>query len=95
MISDVFLTGRLGEAINNTVRIVEIDRMVPEHGKFIIDKIPVSYWSKEPRSRFMKLSSGTLVVIRGRIQIDEQIGLIIVAEQLAILGQNILNEIGG
>ena len=95
MISDVFLTGRLGEAINNTVRIVEIDRMVPEHGKFIIDKIPVSNWSKEPRSRFMKISGGTLVVIRGRIQIDEQIGLIIVAEQLAILGQNLLNEIGG
>lgn len=94
MISDVFLTGRLSEALNETIRIVEIDRMIPEQGKFVVDKIPVSYWSNEPRSRFMKLTSGTLVVVRGRIQIEGKIGLIIVAEQLAILGQNVLNELG-
>ncbi len=95
MISDVFLTGRLSEPINETIRLVEIDRMIPEHGKFVVDKIPVLYWSKEPRSNFMKLASGSLVVIRGRIQIEAPIGLIIVAEQLAILGQNRLNEIRG
>ncbi|MDD4154168.1 MAG: hypothetical protein PHT30_02000 [Bacilli bacterium] len=95
MISDVFLTGRLSESLNATIRIVEIDRMIPEHGKFVIDKIPVSYWSNEPHSRFMKLTNGTLVVVRGRVQMEAQIGLIIVAEQLAILGQNVLNEIGG
>lgn len=95
MISDVFLTGRLSEAINETIRLVEIDRMIPEHGKFVIDKIPVLYWSKEPRSNFMKLTSGSLVVIRGRIQIEATVGLVIVAEQLAILGQNRLNELRG
>ncbi|MFA5421525.1 MAG: hypothetical protein WC344_01850 [Bacilli bacterium] len=95
MISDVFLTGRLSEPINGTIRVVEIDRMVPEHGKFIVDKIPVLYWSQEPHSRFMKLADGTLVVIRGRIQFEKPFGLIIVAEQLAILGQNRLNDIGG
>jgi hypothetical protein len=43
----------------------------------------------------MKLTNGTLVVVRGRVQMEAQIGLIIVAEQLAILGQSVLNEIGG
>jgi hypothetical protein len=71
--------------------LVEIDRMIPEHGKFVIDKIPV-LMSKEPRSNFMKLTSGSLVVIRGRIQIEATVGLVIVAEQLAILGQNRLND---
>ena len=95
MISDVYLTGRLSSSINETMRFVEIDRMVPEQGKYVIDKIPVSYWSKEPSSRFMKLSDGTLVVIRGRLESEAKIGLIIVAEQLAILGQNVLNKIRG
>jgi|GEM_PF-664854 len=95
MISDVFLTGRLSEPVSATVRLVEIERMIPEQGKFVIDKIPVLYWSKEPRSRFMKLTTGSLVVIRGRIQIEGAIGLVIVAEQLAVLGQNRLNELRG
>ncbi|MDY0345077.1 MAG: hypothetical protein WCR77_00550 [Bacilli bacterium] len=95
MISDVFLTGRLSEPLNETIRLVEIDRMIPEQGKFVVDKIPVLYWSKEPRSRFMKLTTGSLVVIRGRLQFEATIGLIIVAEQLAILGQNRLNELRG
>ena len=43
----------------------------------------------------MKLTTGSLVVIRGRIQIEGAIGLVIVAEQLAILGQNRLNELRG
>lgn len=94
MISDVFITGRLSGPINETMRFVEIDRVIPEHGKFVVDKIPVAYWSKEPKSRFMKLDDGVLVVIRGRLESEAKIGLIIVAEQLAILGQNVLNKLG-
>jgi len=75
MMSDVFIAGRLAAPINETVRFVEIDRSVPEQGKFVIDKIPVSYWSKEPSSRFMKLSEGILVVIRGRIEAEAKLGI--------------------
>lgn len=95
MITDVMIVGRLSDMLNETTRVVEIDRMIPEHGKFVVDKIPVSYWSMEPHSRFMKLNSGILVVIRGRIQSESKFGIIIVAEQLAILGPNVLNEVGG
>lgn len=95
MMSDVMIVGRLSESLDETTRVIEIDRMIPEHGKFVVDKIPVAYWNMEPRSRFMKANSGTLVVIRGRIQSAAKFGIIIVAEQLAILGQNVLNEIGG
>lgn len=95
MISDVFLTGRLMAILNKTTRFVEIERLIPEQGKYVIDHIPVTFWNKEPNSFFMKLAEGTFIVVRGRIQSEGEFGIIVIAEQLAILGQKSLEALGG
>lgn len=95
MISDVFLTGRITKVLNKTTRYVEVERLVPDQGKYVVDNIPVSFWNKEPNSFFMKLNEGTLIVLRGRIQNEEQFGIIVIAEQLAVLGEKSLQRQGG
>lgn len=95
MISDVFLTGRLTKVLDKTTRYVEIERLIPDCGQFVVDYIPVSFWNKEPNSHFMKLDEGTLIVLRGRIQSEERFGIIVIAEQLAVLGKKTLTEVGG
>jgi|LSQX01.1.fsa_nt_gb hypothetical protein len=95
MISDVFLTGRITKVLNKTTRYVEVERLVPDQGKYVVDNIPVSFWNKEPNSFFMKLNEGTLIVLRGRIQNEEQFGIIVIAEQLAVLGEKSLQPQGG
>ena len=40
MLSSVFLTGRLGEKLDDKVRYVEVDRVIPgPTGKFLTDKL--------------------------------------------------------
>lgn len=95
MISDVFLSGRITKVLNKTTRYVEVERLIPEQGKFVTDNIPVSFWNKEPNSFFMKLSEGTLIILRGRIQNEAQFGIIVIAEQLAVLGEKQLETLGG
>lgn len=95
MISDVFLSGRITKVLNKTTRYVEVERLIPEQGKFVTDNIPVSFWNKEPNSLFMKLSEGTLIILRGRIQNEAQFGIIVIAEQLAVLGEKQLETLGG
>lgn len=85
MISDVFLTGRMGDKIDDDLRYIELDRPVPVSRKFVCDKIPVSYWTHQALSSFMKLSVGALITLRGRLEINEKLGIIIVAEQFETL----------
>jgi hypothetical protein len=88
MISDVFLTGRVGQKIDDDLRYVELDRPVPYNRQFVCDHIPVSYWSHQPNSIFMKLVDGALITLRGRLEINEKVGIIIVAEQFETLSSN-------
>lgn len=80
MLSSVFVSGRLGEVIEPKTRFVEVDRMVPgASGRYEVDKFIVRSMlcSDGP---FMKLPVGTFIVIRGRLEQDPKLGLIIVDE---------------
>ncbi|MBP5092281.1 MAG: hypothetical protein J6328_07010 [Bacilli bacterium] len=81
MLSSVFLSGRLGEIIGPKTRYVEIDRVIPgPGGRFETDKFPVrSMLAAE--GPFMKANVGTFVVLKGRLEIDEQ-GKILIIDEL-------------
>ncbi len=81
MISEVALSGRLGEKISPSMRYVEIDRVIdtPTGGKYEVDKIPVkSYGGKE--SHFMLAPLGALIVLKGRLETKEGVGLYVISE---------------
>lgn len=81
MISEVALSGRLGEVFSSTIRYVEIDRVIatPSGGRYEVDKIPVkTYGGKE--SHFMKAPKGALIILKGRLETKEKVGLYVIAE---------------
>lgn len=81
MLSSVSLSGRLGEALADNVRYVELDRVLStsEGGSYKIDKIPVrSYGGR--LSRFMSAKKGTLILLKGRLETNEKLGVIVIAE---------------
>lgn len=80
MISDVFVSGRLGKQIDKDYRYLLLERPLVNHdGHFQVDKIPVrvSYFGSES---FMKEKEGTLIVFKGRIEMDDRFGLCLVVE---------------
>ncbi len=80
MISSVFLTGHLGDKVDEKIRYVEVDRVIPgPTGKFLTDRFPCR-GLYGPKGRFMSAPNGSLIVIKGRLEMDEKYGLIIVAE---------------
>ncbi len=86
MISSVFVTGRVGQIIDANYRYVEVERpIVNQNGIYTIDKIPVrmpyfasSSWSKE--------KEGSYIAFKGRIEMDERWGLVLVIEHKEIYG---------
>lgn len=79
MISSVFLSGRLGDVINDKMRYVEVDRPVPESGKFITDSYIIKSQTFES-GPFMKEPKGSYICLKGRLEKDPSLGLIIVVE---------------
>lgn len=79
MISSVFVSGRLGKPVTERIRYVEVDRPIPESGKFVTDSFLVRSQSYES-SPFMKEPVGSYICFKGRIEKDEKYGLIFVIE---------------
>lgn len=80
MISSIFLSGRLGKILPDGIRVVEVERVLPEDGgKYVTDYFPVRSMMNESSS-FYKGKEGSLVVIKGRLEMDKTHGLIIVGE---------------
>ena len=79
MISSVFVSGRLGEKLSHNLRYVEVDRPVPEKGKFVTDSFLVKSQSYES-SPFLKEPTGSYICFKGRIEKDVEHGFIIVIE---------------
>lgn len=80
MISSVFLSGRLGKVLPNGLRIVEVDRVLSlDGGKYVTDCFKVRSMLNETSS-FYRGKEGCLVIIKGRLEMDEKEGLIIIGE---------------
>ena len=80
MISDVFVCGRLGEAINDRARYIEVERLMPSpEGELTVDRFPcMSCFGKE--GALMTYPTGSLIVFKARIQMDPKLGLVLVEE---------------
>lgn len=86
MISSIFVSGRVGKAIDKNFRYVLVERpLVDQEGKLQIDKIPVRmpYFASES---WIKEKEGSFIVFKGRIECDEKLGLVIVIEHKEIYG---------
>jgi hypothetical protein len=80
MISNVFVSGRLGATISKLFRIVEVDRAIPSvDGKYETDKFLVRS-SLGEESSFMKLPLGSYICFKGRLEQDEKYGVVLVNE---------------
>jgi hypothetical protein len=80
MISSLFLSGRLGEAVGEDMRYVEIERVLAgSSGSYRVDKIPVRCLLGKS-TLFFKAKSGSLIILKGRVENDEKIGLHVVDE---------------
>lgn len=93
MITDLCIIGRCGDIIEENYRYIEIERPVPVNGKFVVDKIPVRYWNCDINGYFYKIKNGIVLGIRGRIETDEHMGLVVVAEEITTMGSGDVHKV--
>ena len=80
MINSVFLTGRLGDLLDDKTRYVEVDSVIPgAGGEFKTHRIPIRS-TRGSGTRFFRAKTGALISLEGRIETDETYGLIVVLE---------------
>lgn len=80
MLSSVFVSGRLGKRLTPEIRLVEVDSVLPgPGGRFKVDSFPV-LCPLSPSSLFFSAKDGSLIVIKGRLENDKAMGLVIVDE---------------
>jgi hypothetical protein len=80
VISSVFLSGRLGKVVKPKVRYVEVDRVIPgPTGTFEVDRFPVKSMLSVD-GPFMKMPEGSYICLKGRLEMDSELGLVIVDE---------------
>lgn len=92
MISSVFICGRVGKIIDKHFRYVNVRRpLVDMEGKYQIDEIPVraSYFACE---NWLKEKENSFIVLKGRIEKDKKIGLVIVIEHKEIYSPDLQNK---
>lgn len=82
---DVCCIGTLGDLVNPLTRTIMVERDIPEGNEFITDKFLIREWKNLEGSYFLQLPSGTLVGVRGRMEVDKNLGPVIVLEQLTPL----------
>ncbi len=80
----VSLIGRIRGYVNETTRLIEVAR--PEMGDDIENLlIPCKYWTKDAHCLLTKIKEGTMLIIRGRIDKDDKVGIFIIVEQITVV----------
>lgn len=75
MLSFVYLSGRLAEAIGPNARLIEVERpLAGPCGKTKVDLVPV-YCPLSKSTLFFKAPKGTFVILKGRLESNDQLGL--------------------
>jgi len=80
MISDIVFSGYLGEK-EGIVRYVLCEskkNCFDDQTK--ISKIPTIYWSRNDRNLLFKLKKGDYVVVKGRLEYLDEVGLVVLVE---------------
>jgi hypothetical protein len=80
MLTSLSLSGRLGPIKEGRFRSVEVDRVVytPLGGRYKVDSFLVRFPSDSGSN--IKAPNGALIFLKGRIEVDEKYGVIIVDE---------------
>ena len=80
MLSSVYISGRLSEAVGENARIVEVDSPIPStEGKFLVHRIPVICHMTR-KSFFFVAPNGSLIVLKGRLESHPEWGLVVIDE---------------
>lgn len=85
MISDIVLTGLLKEKFNKNFRYVMTNSSdVFNPGKNIVSMIPVLFWTRDDNNPLMNADDNVFVVIKGRLETNDEIGLYVLCETIHI-----------
>jgi hypothetical protein len=83
MISNVMVIGLIDEPIQDNVRYIKIQRPYKnQQGIFVEDKIPIQHWTRATNQYFMTMKTGTLIGVKGRLEVVEGIGPTIICDFL-------------
>lgn len=88
MLNSVTVIGALKaqSSIDKRVRYLEIERYYSNFKDSIIkDEIPLMNWNKEPKGEIFSLPNGSMVAIRGRLEVIDTL-VVIVVETITYLG---------
>ena len=88
MLSSIFISGTLGKNLGDGFRMVDVQSPTPgSNGKFPVFHLPI-LCKMLPKSYFFTAPEGSLITLKGRLEMHEQRGLIIVNELDEIYSAN-------
>jgi len=92
MISTVTILGQADDPIDGypQFRYVHIESREPFEEAEFHCKIPVMYWDRSTQNVLLKIPNGHFVVIFGRVEHHEKLGLFVLAEQIRHFPSNLL-----
>ena len=83
MISNICLSGYLtAKIVEGKFRYINIDRTPIREREVTTDTIPLAYWNPSPNARMLHLKEGTLVMVTGRLERDDKVGLYVMCERI-------------
>jgi hypothetical protein len=83
MISNVMVIGLMDEPVKENIRLIRIQRPYRDHqGVFVEDLIPMQYWTRATNHYFMTMKKGTLIGVKGRLEVIEGVGISIICDFL-------------
>lgn len=85
MFNNVVLTGSVGKKLGNGFRIIRNQHLKFEATKYDWHEIPCLYWSRDEDNLFCSIKEGQDVIIHGRIEMDESIGLYVLIHFLQMV----------
>ncbi|MGI6644220.1 MAG: hypothetical protein ACOX28_00415 [Bacilli bacterium] len=88
MLSQVMIIGRLGKVVDEIYRELFVENSLfddEEVGKTKVERYLVTYWSRNSKAPFYKVKEDYLVAIKGRLTIEDDKGVVIVAEAIDYL----------
>lgn len=90
MISSVIIKGVVGDKINENYREISFtdDVALSSHRECIVSHIPILYWTRDAHNALNNISNGSVILIKGHIESDIDIGLYVLAEYFEVIYEN-------
>lgn len=87
MVSNVVLTGYLKERVekDKSFRIIEWKENEVITNRVNVNKVPILFWTREENNPLNRFANDTHVVIKGRIEESEKIGLYVLVEEVLLV----------